>query len=181
MAINTYGGGARTNRNGLRFEQETSLEQALCTAGYSCYRSGEVFCGDTPFGMLAGKHGLYKRILEPNGVEWRNIISKKLLPDEAFLNRTNHTIYIIEKKFQHDSGSVDEKLQTCAFKKRQYQLLFSPLGIAVEYFYVCNDFFRQDCYRDVLKYIDDVGCRCFFNEIPLNYLCLPPAPRGVAP
>ena len=35
MPVNIYGGGARTNANGLRFEQETSLEEALLNAGYS--------------------------------------------------------------------------------------------------------------------------------------------------
>ena len=29
MSINTYGGGNQTNINGLKFEQETSLNQAL--------------------------------------------------------------------------------------------------------------------------------------------------------
>lgn len=31
---NTHGGGARTNKNGLHFEQTTSLDNALCNAGY---------------------------------------------------------------------------------------------------------------------------------------------------
>ena len=34
MPINTHGGGARTNANGLQFEQETSLAEALLNAGY---------------------------------------------------------------------------------------------------------------------------------------------------
>lgn len=35
MPINIYGGGARTNENGLKFEQETSLADALYNAGYT--------------------------------------------------------------------------------------------------------------------------------------------------
>ena len=31
---NTHGGGARTNLNGLHFEQTTSLDDALYSAGY---------------------------------------------------------------------------------------------------------------------------------------------------
>ena len=31
---NRYGGGARTNENGLSFEQTTSLDEALIDAGY---------------------------------------------------------------------------------------------------------------------------------------------------
>ena len=32
---NIHGGGARTNQNGLHFEQTTSLDDALCNAGCS--------------------------------------------------------------------------------------------------------------------------------------------------
>ena len=32
---NIHGGGARTNQNGLHFEQTTSLDDALCNAGYT--------------------------------------------------------------------------------------------------------------------------------------------------
>ena len=35
MAINRYGGGAKTNINGLTFEQETSLADVLIDAGYT--------------------------------------------------------------------------------------------------------------------------------------------------
>lgn len=173
MAINRYGGGARTNKNGLKFEQETSLEDALIDAGYKITaRSAVIDTLGNCIGIIAPKHAFYKRILEPEGIEWSDYISKRLLPDEAFLNLTNNTVYIIEKKFQHDSGSVDEKLQTCDFKKKQYQKLFQDTDYTVEYIYVCNDWFRQPCYIDVHDYINSVGCHIFFNEIPLDFLDL---------
>lgn len=34
---------------------------------------------------------------------------------------------MIEYKFQKDAGSVDEKLQTCDLKKKQYKKLLSNL------------------------------------------------------
>lgn len=70
-------------------------------------------------------------------------------------------------------GSVDEKLQTCDFKKKQYKKLFDPLRIEVEYYYVLNDYFDQPQYDDVFEYIESVGCRFFFNEIPIDELGLP--------
>lgn len=174
MPINIYGGGARTNENGLKFEQETSLADALYNAGYTITTRNIVKdkYGNC-LGIIAPKHAFYKLILEPEGVDWRDYISKRLLPDEALLNFTNNTVYIIEKKFQHDSGSVDEKLQTCDFKKKQYQKLFYDTDYDVEYLYVCNDWFEQPCYRDVHEYIYSVGCHIFFNEIPLEFLNLP--------
>lgn len=118
MPINIHGGGAHTNENGLRFEQETSLEHALINAGYTITSRNTIKDEhNNCLGIIAPKHSFYKRILEPEGINWQDYISKKLLPDEALLNFANNTVYIIEKKFQHDSGSVDEKLQTCDFKK----------------------------------------------------------------
>ena len=171
MAINRFGGGARTNRNGLLFEQETSLEEALINAGYRINSMNVVQDRNgNCLGIIAPKHAFYKRILEPENINWQDYISKRLLPDEAFLNFTNNTVYIIEKKFQHDAGSVDEKLQTCDFKKKQYQKLLCDTPYDVEYLYVCNDWFAQSCYRDVHEYIKSVGCHIFFNEIPLDFL-----------
>lgn len=92
------------------------------------------------------------------------------MPDEAFFNLNTSTVYILEKKFQHLAGSVDEKLQTCDFKKKQYQRLFERNDIQVEYCYICNDWFRHPQYRDVIDYINSVGCHIFFNEIPLEYM-----------
>ena len=101
MAINRYGGGARTNRNGLLFEQETSLEEALIDVGYIITDRNVVKDRNgNCLGIIAPKYAFYKRILEPENINWQDYISKRLLPDEAFLNFTNNTVYIIEKKFQ---------------------------------------------------------------------------------
>lgn len=172
MARNTHGGGANTNYYGLAFEQETSLEEALEEAGYNVINH-QVYHRGERIAVSVGKNRLYKMGLELNGIDYRDYISKKLYPDEALLNLTNDTVYIIEKKFQHSAGSVDEKLQTCDFKKKQYQKLFKPLEIEVEYFYVLNDYFDQPQYRDVFEYILSAGCKFFFNEIPIDELELP--------
>ena len=174
MAINRYGGGAKTNANGLRFEQETSLQDALENEGYAILDDGTILDRyDNELGLLAPKHNLYKRILKPNNIQWELYISKKLLPDEALYNYTNNTIYIVEKKFQNSSGSVDEKLQSCVFKKQQYQKLFRDLKCNVEYVFVCNNFFANKKYKDVHDFIFDNGCYIFFNEIPLDFFQLP--------
>ena len=169
---NTYGGGNVTNLNGLHFEQQTSLDEALVSAGYFINKYKEVYKDNKKVGISAPKHELYKKILEPRGINFKEIISKKLLPDEAFYNIENNTVYIIEKKFQNGAGSVDEKIQTCDFKKKQYKKLFSPINIDIEYIYVLSDWFRRDEYRDALNYIKSVGCHYYYNEIPLEHLNL---------
>ena len=71
------------------------------------------------------------------------------------------------------AGSVDEKLQTCNFKKKQYKKLFSRLNIEVEYMYLLSDWFLHKSYKDVLDYIISVGCSYYFEYIPLDKLGLP--------
>ena len=174
MAKNKSGGGCQTNINGLAFEQETSLKDAILSIrGYDVSNKGEIYYKDKYIGQSVPKYAIYKRVLEPAKIDYSKIISKRLLPDEALYVPSNKIIYIIEKKFQEQAGSVDEKLQTCDFKKRQYTKLFNPLGISVEYIYVLSSWFKQDSYRDVLEYIVEKGCSYYFNELPLSVLGLP--------
>lgn len=168
---NTHGGGALTNAHGLRFEQTTSLNEALINAGLRLSHSGEV-CDSLGFvlGYSKSKHE-FLRFLEENDVDL-SVNSDTLLPDDAFINIGNKTVYIIEKKFQSVAGSVDEKLQTCLYKKRQYAKLVYQMNYGIEYTYVLSDWFRRPKYHDVLEFIEDVGCFYFYNELPLDFLGL---------
>ena len=76
-------------------------------------------------------------------------------------------------KFQGVAGSVDEKLQTCDFKVKQYRKLMAPLNIEVEYIYILNDWFKKHQYKDTLDYVIAVGCQYYFNYLPLQKLGLP--------
>lgn len=170
--INTVGGGAQTNANGLHFEQTTELRDLFVNSDVFTLLGDSVYKDGVKVATLYQKHGLYKNLLTPRGVDYTKYISKKLLPDDAILVHKTNTLFIIEKKFQSSAGSVDEKLQTCDFKKKQYTKLFQPLKINVEYCYYLCEWFEQDEYRDVKEYIESVGCRYFFDEIPLDYLGL---------
>lgn len=112
-------------------------------------------------------------MLEEYNINWKEIISKKLLPDDSIYVIIKNTLYIIECKFQKVAGSVDEKLQTCDFKKKQYQKLFSRANIEVEYVYLLSDWFKKPEYKDVLDYIISVRCQYYFSYIPLDKLGLP--------
>lgn len=168
---NTVGGGARTNENGLAFEGRTDLLRALeAHPQLECKGTGEIFRDGKQVASYFVKHELYKNLLEPKGIDYRKVLSKKLLPDGALL--VGNTLYVIEKKYQERAGSVDEKLQTCDFKKKQYERLLSPLGIKVEYYYVLSDWFKKPEYRDVFEYIESTGCRYFIEFLPLGDLGL---------
>ena len=170
-------GGART-LTGLNFEKKVDLykilskipgyrvERSRIRAGVDVYFKGELVA------RCFRKYEFYK-FLEENNVDWRKIISSRLYPDDALLVIVRDTLFIIELKFQQTEGSVDEKLQTCDFKRKQYQRLVAPLELRVEYVYVLSDWFKQARYRDVLEYIQSVNCHYKFNELPLSWLGLP--------
>jgi len=119
------------------------------------------------------KHDFY-RFLDESNVDWRKMLSKKLLPDDAMLVIVRETLFIIEVKYQQVAGSNDdEELMLCDFNRKQYLKLVAPLGLKVEYVYVLNDWFKKPGYKDVLDYIHSVNCHYKFNELPLSWLGLP--------
>lgn len=157
---------------GLNFERERDILSILDkTRGYSV-KGNKIYYIGKEVARSYGKQGLYK-FLQSRKVDWRKYVSKRLLPDEALYVIVNNTLFIIEMKFQKVSGSVDEKLQTCDFKKKQYRKLMAPLNIEVEYIYILNDWFKKSEYKDTLDYVISVGCQYYFNYLPLQKLGLP--------
>lgn len=166
-------GGAKTAASGLRFESRITLKNAFNSLkGYNI-SDDKIYFEGKKVAELYQKHKLYKNLLEPNNIDYSEIISKKLVPDDAIFIIKDKTLYIIEIKFQAVTGSVDEKLQTCDFKNKQYQKLLASLGISVKYVYILNDWFKKEQYKDVLEYVKSVGCYYFFDELPLSFLGLP--------
>ncbi|MBW3015830.1 hypothetical protein KY330_05375 [Candidatus Woesearchaeota archaeon] len=165
-------GGARTV-SGLKFESRVSLKTLFNELPNYEVKDNEVFYKDKFVAELFKKHDLYKRFLSPKKISYLDFISKKMLPDDSILVIEQRTLFIIEVKFQEVAGSVDEKLQTCDFKRKQYEKLLKPLKIKVKYVYILNDWFKKKEYKDVLGYIESVSCYYFFNELPLKFLGLP--------
>lgn len=176
--MKTGGTGGGNTTTGLNFEREVDFHELL--RNIPGYRVEEirntaglgVFFNNELVARCFRKHDFY-RFLDEKGVDWKNILSKRLLPDDALLVIVRETLFIIEVKYQQVAGSVDEKLQTCDFKRKQYQKLVLPLGLKVEYVYVLNDWFKKTEYKDVLDYINSVNCHYKFNELPLAWLGLP--------
>lgn len=169
---NTVGGGSKTNINGLSFEGRTNLLESFKQSPNFNVVENMVIYNNELVGEYFEKHNFYKLFLIKNKINWKTINSKKYLPDAVFYNHKNETVYIIEKKYQAGSGSVDEKLQTCDFKKLVYSKLIEPLGLKIEYYYLLNDWFNKPEYADVFTYIKKVNCKYFINFIPLNELGL---------
>lgn len=166
------GVGGGNTITGLNFERETDVLQLLKKKKGYKVKGNVIFYNGKEVARSYRKNALYK-FLESKKVDYKKILSKKLLPDEALYVIINNTLFVIEVKFQKVSGSVDEKLQTCDFKRKQYTKLMAPLNIEVEYVYILSDWFRNSVYKDVLDYIISVGCQYYFRYLPLQKLGLP--------
>lgn len=168
--------GGNATLTGLNFENKVDLITLLKQIkGYSIERQAvgnNILFNNKIVARCFKKYEFYK-FLEEHKIDHKNILSKKLLPDDALLVIIRETLFIIEVKYQQVAGSVDEKLQTCDFKRKQYLKLVQPLGIKVEYVYVLNDWFKKPSYKDVLDYINSVNCHYKFNELPLSWLGSP--------
>jgi hypothetical protein len=164
-------GGSNT-KTGLIFEGNTDLTNFFDSQKNYEVIEGNVYFEKNIVARIFKKYDFY-RFLKNEGVDWKLIVSKRLVPDDSIYVIVNNTMFIIECKFQQKGGSVDEKLQTCDFKRKQYQKLLSQLNMEVEYIYLLSDWFKKPEYKDVLDYIISVRCSYYFEYIPLHKFGLP--------
>lgn len=169
---NRFGGGARTNEHGLQFEQGTNLNEALEDAGFTI-RGHEVYFRGNFMGLSVNKAKFATVFLRSHNINDREINSKRWEPDEAFVNECNKTVYIIEKKFQEQAGSVDEKLATFPFKIKEYQRLLANTDYDLKYIYLLSsEWFNKPKYQDYYYYMDELNCPYYFDTLPLSAIGL---------
>lgn len=172
------GKGGDLTKSGLRFEEKSNLKKIIKKSpGYTLKKEnnkpGEfIYYNNEKVGRIFIKNEFYA-FLKENNIEWKKIISKRLIPDQALLVIIRDTLFVLEIKYQTVAGSVDEKLQTCDFKRKQYLKLVQPLQLRVEYVYILNDWFKKPEYKDTLDYIISVNCFYHFNTIPLSWFGFP--------
>jgi len=91
-------GGANT-RVGLDFEGRVNLLSLFTkTPGYSV-QDDSIFYKSKKVAQSISKNKLYY-FLEERGIDYKTILSKKLLPDEALYIPNKKQVFIIEIKFQ---------------------------------------------------------------------------------
>ncbi len=177
MIKNSKGGG--NTRTGLIFEGKVDLSTFLSAQPHYAVDKDKVFYNGELVARVFKKHSFYNIFLKELNINWKNYLSKQLLPDDCIFVLLNNMLYVIECKFQSVEGSVDEKLQTCDFKKKQYKKLMASANIDVQYTYLLSDWFKNPKYKDVLDYIISVGCEYHFEYIPLTKLGLPVPPENI--
>lgn len=157
---------------GADFENKTSFLKRINMLSKVDSKTYELFIKDEFNFMYINtnifyvpKNDMYSYLYHRHGINYRKIIHKKILPDEVIINENTKQVFIFEKKFQMVGGSVDEKLQTCHFKKHHLSKLFKKINYTVHYTYILNDWFKRVEYKDVLEYIHDMECDYFFNKL----------------
>ncbi len=177
MIKNGKGGG--NTKTGLVFEGKVDLATFLSRQPHYSINCHDVYFDNEKVARVFKKNDFYSIFLKELNIDWTKCISKKLLPDDSIFVLLNNTLFIIECKHQQVAGSVDEKLQTCDFKKKQYKKLMAPANIDVQYIYLLDEWFKNPRYKDVLDYIQSVGCDYYFEYIPLTKLGLPVPPENI--
>ena len=81
-------------------------------------------------------------------INYKDFLSKKLIPDNSIISLKTKTIHIFEIKYQETPGSTDEKIQTCDFKNKQFNKLIKSTDHNIEYNYIFNDWFKKLRYKD---------------------------------
>lgn len=169
------GTGGNHTTTGAMFEQLAEIKNTLAESGYTVKENDNQIAnvydknGDL-VGYCFKKHQLYDFLNTNYGINWKEKISGKLLPDNCFFNVKTGELFVIECKYQSGGGSVDEKPQTCGFKLRQFKKLCENTDINVSYSYIFNDWYHDKKYTDMLDYIKETGCHYFFNNISVNFL-----------
>jgi hypothetical protein len=180
MKRNQGAGGANTNSNGHKFEDMVEI-LSLFDENYSITKSTRLLNEVKNMSVIKGNNKIYTHLkykgalnnfFSERGVTVcptknnSGVLSKGLGPDDAIYDHSSDTLMIFEKKFQDGPGSVDEKLQTCDFKKKQYTKLCNLIGAKVEYVFILSPYFElnKHIYKDVFEYIESVGCRYYFQS-----------------
>lgn len=137
---------SRNTTTGLNFENKVSINKE---------------------GINLTKNNLYS-YLNSRGINYKDFLSRKLLPDEAYFD--GDTLWVYEKKYQQTEGSADEKPQTCGFKIWEFNKIGKAIGAkSVKYTYILSDWFKHPKYSDMLTYIKTVpNCNYLFMEDVIN-------------
>ena len=147
----TGAGGAKTNKNGLKFEELTSLESEYETS--TAIENGQLitFLGSDKKYVSSKKTQVFKYMTANNNMD-TNV--KKMHGcknfDGCYIDEEAKIMFIKEDKYQQVGGSICEKTQTPHAKNWQLERTFPEYKII--YMYVLSDWFRKNCEAE-LEYL----------------------------
>lgn len=158
----TGAGGVNTNLNGLAFEKLTNIEEKLLKNNFIKKHINKNKFGYYLINENNEKDNKTIIYLIQNG--FKTYIKSKFnidvyrQPDEAYLIKNNkddsYHLKILEKKNQNVEGSVEDKLKTGSFNRKEYELMFkdSNINIKVSYAFCLSKFLETKINSDTPKY-----------------------------
>jgi len=151
-------GGANTTFNGSSFEKKTSIENKLLENGYT----KTIFNNKQTFGYYFEYVNENYKIIYLTQSGFRLYFKLKYNidvyrnPDEAFLiiKEDKYYLKILEKKNQNVAGSVEDKLKTGQFNRREYEKMFkdSSLNIIISYSFCVSQYLKKQLNSNTKKY-----------------------------
>ena len=150
------GTGGATTKNGLKFQNDPRTFHTHLHSNMQRLETG---------------YELYSLIKEKTGKKYTEYLSKRIIPDECYIDLKNKIFKAYEKKTQSGDGSVDEKLQTCAYKIHILRKACALLNIPPEnvtYTYTLDQWFNDVKYKDTLEYIKATP-GCDYEILPFKF------------
>ena len=161
----TGAGGANTNLNGLAFEKLTNVEEKLLENNFIKKQINKNKFGYYLINENNEKNDKNDKTviyLIQNGfktyIKTKFNIDVYRQPDEAYLIKNNkddsYHLKILEKKNQNVEGSVEDKLKTGSFNRKEYELMFKDanINIKVSYAFCLSKFLETKINSDTPKY-----------------------------
>jgi hypothetical protein len=174
----TKSGGLNTTINGLIFEYKTSIENKLIEHGFNKNIMNK-----------KSKYGYYyehinnknKKIIYMTQSGFKKYFKEKFdistykQPDEAFIFISNniYDVKILEKKNQNSEGSVEDKLKTGTFNRREYEKMLNikdEYKFNVAYAFCVNRFLEEKFksknvkYKNILEIMKEDGINLFYGD-----------------
>jgi hypothetical protein len=166
----TGAGGAKTNKNGLKFEDLTSLQSEYETS--TAIENGQLitfrWSDDIPLSALTRKYVSTKKthVFKYMAANNNMTTSVKTMHgcksfDGCYINEEAKIMFIKEDKYQQVGGSICEKIQTPHAKIWQLSRTFPSYEIV--YMYVLSEWFRGNCEAE-LEYLEAHGYHVFWAK-----------------
>lgn len=178
----TKAGGKNTNINGLAFEIKTSIENKLLKNNFNKI----IMFEKTKYGYYFEYKTENKKIIYLTQTGFKIFFKKEFNidvykhPDEAFLIFYDNKYYIkiLEKKNQNVDGSIEDKLKTGDFNKREYQLMIKKsmekqnlhYEFIISYAFCISKFLQdkflsnQNKYNIIKQLMDEDNIKIFYGQ-----------------
>jgi flagellar biosynthesis regulator FlaF len=169
----------KSSAENILFEEGSGLNFLMSDSVANSKKRGRIFVDGELLGFMCSQDDLYNFLAENYPTVARtktetenrkrlikSILSKNLNPDMAFVNLQSKKLVIVEIKAQNKDGSVDEKLETVDFKRKQYAKLVEKTDIeTVEFKWILDKRFEHAKYSDVKGYIKEMNSDFLIDEI----------------